>query len=67
MNAEKLKAKIVEKNTTIECVAQAANINRSTFYRKLKGENKGFTVGEVRAIVSFLGLSGNEAHSIFFG
>lgn len=42
-------------------------VNRSTFYRKLKGEGKGFSVEEAQKITAVVPLSGEEAVQIFFG
>ena len=67
MNIEKLKRKIVEKDTTIEVIAKAASMDRSTFYRKMQPDNKGFTVGEAKAIALALEMSGEEANAIFYG
>lgn len=66
MDIEKLKAKIVEKNTTVEEVAKAAGMDRSTFYRKMQPENKGFTVGEAKLIASELKMTSEEASAIFY-
>lgn len=66
MNTEKLKEKIVERNTTIEAVAKAVNMDRSTFYRKMQPNNKGFTVGEAKAIALVLKMTGKEANAIFY-
>ena len=66
LNAEKLKEKIVERNTTIEAVANAVNMDRSTFYRKMQPNNKGFTVGEAKAIALVLKMTGKEANAIFY-
>ncbi len=66
MNIEKLKEKIAEKKTTVEDVAKSANMDRSTFYRKLQPNSKGFTVGEAKAIALALGMNGDEANAIFY-
>lgn len=66
MNAEKLKEKIDKKNTTVEAVAKSANMDRSTFYRKMQPGNKGFTVGEAKLIALALEMSGDEASAIFY-
>ena len=66
LDAERLKDKIVEKETTVEAVAKAANMNRSTFYRKMQPDNKGFTVGEAKAIALALEMTGDEANAIFY-
>lgn len=66
LNIEKLKEKIAEKDITVEAVAKAANMDRSTFYRKMQPDNKGFTVGEAKAIALALEMSGDEANAIFY-
>ncbi|MDL2252636.1 helix-turn-helix domain-containing protein [Ruminococcaceae bacterium OttesenSCG-928-I18] len=45
--------------------AKALKINRTTLYRKLEGEGKSFTVGEVRELIDFLGLTRDEVYAIF--
>lgn len=67
MNVARLKEKIVSQNTTIEAVAEAANMDRSTFYRKLKSNGRGFTVEEVKLLASALNMSLPESTDIFFG
>lgn len=66
MNIEKLKKKIIEKNISVEVVAEAASMDRSTFYRKMQPDNKGFTVREAKAIALALEMSGDEANAIFY-
>ena len=66
MNAERLKKKIAEKQTTVEAVAKAANMDKSTFYRKIQPNNKGFTVREAKAIALALKMNGAEANAIFY-
>ena len=66
LNIEKLKEKIYEKGTTVEAVAKAANMDRSPFYRKMQPDNKGFTVGETKAIAVALEMSSDEASAIFY-
>lgn len=66
LNIERLKKKIAEKDTTIEVVAKAASMDRSTFYRKMQPDNKGFTVSEAKAIALALEMSGDEANAIFY-
>ncbi|NCB52511.1 MAG: XRE family transcriptional regulator [Clostridia bacterium] len=62
---QKLKEKIVEKNTTQEAVADAINIDRSTFYRKMKANGSRFSIGEVHRIIDALPLTKEEAVNIF--
>lgn len=65
VNVSKLKGKIIERNTTQEALAKDIGIDKSTFYRKMK-QNGNFSIQEVNLIVSSLGLSKDEALSIFF-
>ena len=64
VNVSKLKGKIIERNTTQEALAKDIGIDKSTFYRKMK-QNGSFSIQEVNLIVSSLGLSKDEALSIF--
>lgn len=68
MNIEKKILEVAEKkNKTISDIATYVGIDRSTFYRKLNGETKsGFSIKEVNAIVSYLGLTKKQASDIFF-
>lgn len=65
VNKRKLRAVIVEKNTTQELLANELNIDRSTFSRKMSVNGK-FTVEEANEIVKTLGLTKDEALAIFF-
>ena len=60
----KLKAKIVEKDTSIERLSKEIGIDVTTFYRKMR--NNTFLVKEVDAIAAALALTREEALSIFF-
>lgn len=66
VNVVKLKAKIVERGTTLEAVADSAGMNRSTLYRKLKNNGSKLTIGEIHKIVQAVPLSREEAVEIFF-
>ncbi len=66
MDAARLKEKIISQNTTIEAVAEAANMDRSNFYRKLKNNGKGFTVEEVKLLAKALNMNPAESTDIFF-
>lgn len=66
MNVEKLKGKIAEKGTTVEAVAKLASMDKSTFYRKLQPDNKGFTVRETKLIALALEMNRDEADEIFY-
>lgn len=65
VNVNKLRGKIVERGLTIEDVAEAMGINRSTLYRKLQMPNN-ITIGEANAICKILNLTSKEAIDIFF-
>lgn len=65
VNKQKLKAVIVEKNTTQELLANELNIDRSTFSRKMSEKGK-FSVEEANEIVKSLELTKDEALAIFF-
>lgn len=66
MRTHVLKGKIIGNGTTIEAVASAIGVNRSTFYRKMKSNGGNFTVEEIKKIVGVLQLSKDEAVAIFF-
>jgi hypothetical protein len=61
-----LRAKIVKNNTTEEAVADGLNINRTTWYRKLKDGGSKFTVEEVDKLAYILNLSADDIMKIFF-
>lgn len=65
-NINKLKAKIIEHGHNIEWLAEAANINRTTLYRRLSAGGEDFTLKEVASIREALGLTPEETHQIFF-
>lgn len=66
MKTQMLKGKIVEAGTTIEAIAAAIGVNRSTFYRKMKNKGNTFTVEEMNKIVAAIPLSKSDAAAIFF-
>lgn len=66
VNTDKLRGKVVEKRTTLDNVAKAAGMNRTTFYRKMKGNGENFTIGEIHKIVDAVPLTRQEAIDIFF-
>ena len=65
MRENLLRAKIVEKGFTVESFCSAAGFNRSTFDRKLTGQNE-FTRAEIEKIIVVLCLSDEEIRKIFF-
>ena len=64
-NMDKLKEKMAQRSITYEQLAAKMGIDVSTFYRKLKSDGKSFTVGQLHAMIEILGLTGEEAASIF--
>lgn len=66
MDLNKLKGKIVEKGWNVEKLAEHIGVDRSSMYRKLNNFEK-ITIGEAKKIKVALGLSNEEASSIFLG
>lgn len=66
VNVNKLRGKIVEKETDQESVARAIGMHRSTFYRKMKSGGTEFTIGEIQNMVKAIPLTNSEAMEIFF-
>ena len=64
MNERKMKAKLVEKGVSVECLANKISMHPSTIYRKLKDSS--FTVAEVINIAKELELNVEEVNAIFF-
>lgn len=66
MNINKLKGKIVEKETSITKLAQEMGIDRSTLYRKLNNHGYSLSIKEANQIVEILDLTKEESMAIFF-
>lgn len=66
MNVAMLKKKIGERGINVETLAEKIGIDRSTMYRKLNADIS-TTVAEAVKIKDALGLTNEEARSIFFG
>lgn len=66
INMNKLKGKMVEKDVTTEMLAEKLGMSRSTLYRKLSNNGDTLFVKEANIIVDALGLTSEEATSIFF-
>lgn len=64
MNAFKLKAKIVERNMTMEELANRIGISTATLYRKVRNPLR-MTLMEVVKIKDVLGITDQEAIDIF--
>ena len=67
VNVPILKKTIVNKNTTLEAVANNLGIDRSTLYRRLKNGASGITLSDAQRISHYLDLAPEEALSIFWG
>ena len=65
MNILKLKGKLVENQFSIATISRLLEVDKSTFYRKLK-HPESITIGEARIIRNALNLTEQEAHDIFF-
>ncbi len=61
----KLREKIVQMGTTQEAVADCIGVDRSTFYRKMKGQGLSFSVYEVQRIAGRLELSQMDVMEFF--
>ncbi len=66
INIHKLKGKIVERQLSIEKLAEQLDMDKSTLYRKLSNGGEALTIRDVDGIVKALRLSLEEANSIFF-
>lgn len=66
VNVNKLKGKIVENGLTVTSLAQKIGIDRATLYRKLSNNGETMLIKDANAIISVLGLSADEAMTIFF-
>lgn len=64
LKINKLKAKIIEKETSIEELSKIISVNKSTFHRKMRKNS--FFVNEVDAIAKALDLTTEEITDIFF-
>lgn len=67
VNISKLKGKIVENNFSIEKLADAIGVDRSTLYRKINNKGDTITIKEANEIMRVLKLTLYEASEIFFG
>jgi transcriptional regulator with XRE-family HTH domain len=65
MKVNEFKAEVVRKGMTLEEFADAANLTRTTLWRRL-GNPKEFTLAEIKSAASVLGLSGEKVIDIFF-
>lgn len=66
INVELLKKSIIKNDKSIEDVAAAIGMDKSTFYRRLASGGKDFSIGEVDGICEFLSLTKKDRNQIFF-
>lgn len=66
VNVNRLKGKIVENGMNIGDLAEKIGVDRATMYRKIKSRGESISIGEANKIIDVLGLSIDEANSIFF-
>lgn len=66
LNKELLREKIKSSRVSIDEVANAAKMDRSTFYRRLAADKCEFTIAEAQAISECLGLNKRDVMAIFF-
>lgn len=66
VRVEKLKNEIRKRNTNLEKLAEAIDIDTSTLYRKMRRNGETFSIGEAERIKQHLKLSKKEAMNIFF-
>lgn len=65
VNVNKLKGRIVERNSSVAELSEKMGIDKATFYRKLN-EPGSFTIRDADAIKEALDLSTADAVAIFF-
>ncbi len=65
LNANKLKAKLVENDINVETFAKMIGISKDTMYRRIN-DGESFTLGEIDASISTLSLTIEDVNAIFF-
>ena len=66
MNVEKMKRFMKERGLTPKDMANAAEINESTWFRKMNRDGDTVTVKEMNMIINAFGIPKAEAADIFF-
>lgn len=66
VNVEMLKSIITQKGESIESVANAVGMDKSTLYRRLMNRGEDFSIAEVTGICTFLKISQRDRKAIFF-
>ena len=65
-NVSMLRGKMIERNISVEELAEKLCVDKSTLYRRLDREGDTFTIKEASIIVRELHLTKEEAIAIFF-
>lgn len=65
VDTQLLRCKMAERNVNVADVAAQMGVDKATLYRRM-ADGETFTIGEVRNIKDILGLSLDEAVSMFF-
>lgn len=66
VNVARLQDALKQRSISYEEAAEALNIDRATFYRRMSRNGTKFTVEEVGKLASLLGLSSQALQDIFF-
>lgn len=65
MDVKSLKKKIAECGISIEELSAIADIDPSTYYRKINTNGENFTVAQAKKMAAALGMTKEEASRIF--
>lgn len=66
MNVNKIRAKMLESDLSVEKLAKMIGMNRATLYRKLKEDGKTLSIAEATLIAKILKFSADDFNTIFF-
>ena len=66
VNIRKLKARMVEKDMSVDQLAEKIGVDRSTLYRRFADNGETFTISEAMKIRFALDLNSDQAAGIFF-
>lgn len=65
VNVARLRQAMEDNSVSVDGLARALNIDKTTVYRKMKTNGESFTVGEMHKIVDVLNLTASTASDIF--
>lgn len=66
VNINKLKGRIIECDMSVEKVASAMGIDKSTLYRKINANGETISIKEATLIAKILRLTADDINAIFF-